>query len=34
MIYLYAALVGGLICLIGQLLLDLAKWLPVHITVF
>lgn len=28
----YAFLVGGVICLIGQLLLDVAKLLPVHIT--
>lgn len=34
MIYIYAFLIGGLICLIGQLLLDVAKWLPVHITIF
>lgn len=33
MIYLYAFLIGGVICLIGQLLLDVCKWLPVHITV-
>lgn len=28
----YAFLIGGVICLIGQLLLDVAKLLPVHIT--
>lgn len=28
----YAFLVGGLICLIGQLLLDVVKLLPVHVT--
>ena len=28
----FAFLVGGLICLIGQLLLDVLKLLPVHVT--
>ncbi len=28
----YAFLIGGVICLIGQLLLDVAKLLPVHVT--
>ncbi|MFS0863483.1 stage V sporulation protein AE [Fredinandcohnia sp. 179-A 10B2 NHS] len=29
--YLYAFLVGGLICIIGQLLLDFAKLTPAHV---
>lgn len=32
MILLYAFLVGGLICVIGQLLIDVFKLLPVHVT--
>lgn len=32
MIFLYAFLVGGLICAIGQLILDLFKLTPGHIT--
>ena len=31
--FLYAFLIGGTICLIGQLLLDYFKLLPIHITV-
>ena len=30
--FLMAFLVGGLICLIGQILMDVLKLLPVHIT--
>ena len=30
---LFAFLIGGLICLIGQLLVDLLKLQPVHVTV-
>ncbi|RYL94844.1 stage V sporulation protein AE [Sporolactobacillus sp. THM7-4] len=33
MIFLYAFLVGGAICLIGQLLLDIFKWTPAHLVV-
>ena len=33
MIFLYAFLVGGLICLIGQLCLDVLKMLPIHVVV-
>lgn len=33
MIFLYAFLIGGLICLIAQLLIDGCKLLPVHIVV-
>lgn len=33
MTYLYAFLVCGVICAIGQILLDVAKFLPVHLTV-
>ncbi len=33
MIFLYAFLVGGIICLIGQLILDIFKLTPGHITV-
>lgn len=29
--YLIAFAVGGAICLIGQLLLDIAKWTPAHV---
>lgn len=32
MIFLWAFLIGGLICLIGQLLMDIFKLLPIHIT--
>lgn len=32
MIFLYAFLVGGMICVVGQILLDKTKLLPVHIT--
>ncbi len=32
MIFLYAFLVGGFICVIGQILLDKTKLLPIHIT--
>lgn len=32
MILLYAFVVGGIICMIGQLLIDFFKLLPVHIT--
>ncbi len=32
MIFLYAFLVGGLICVVGQVLLDKTKLLPIHIT--
>jgi stage V sporulation protein AE len=32
MIFLYAFLIGGLICAIGQYLLDKFKLMPVHIT--
>lgn len=32
MIFVYAFLVGGAICAIGQLLIDKVKLLPVHIT--
>ncbi|HOB35443.1 MAG TPA: stage V sporulation protein AE [Bacillota bacterium] len=31
--YLTAFLVGGLICLIGQLLFDLTSWTPAHVLV-
>lgn len=31
--FLMAFIIGGLICLVGQLLMDLANLLPVHITV-
>ena len=33
MIFLYAFLIGGIICCIAQLLMDLCKLLPVHIVV-
>lgn len=33
MIFLWAFLIGGLICLIAQLLMDVGKLLPVHIVV-
>ena len=33
MILIYAFLIGGIICAIGQLLIDFFKLLPVHITV-
>ena len=33
MTFLYAFLIGGLICLLAQLILDLFKLLPVHIVV-
>lgn len=33
MIYLYAFLIGGLICLIAQILMDVFKLLPIHLTV-
>ena len=32
MIYLYAFLIGGIICAIGQIILDKFKLMPVHIT--
>lgn len=32
MTLLWAFLIGGVICLIGQLLMDLGKLLPIHIT--
>ena len=31
--YVLAFIVGGLICVVGQLLIDLCKFLPVHIVV-
>ena len=31
MIYLYAFLIGGLICMVGQLLMDLTKLTPARI---
>jgi stage V sporulation protein AE len=31
MIFLWAFVVGGLICVIGQLLMDLTKWTPAHV---
>jgi len=31
MIFLYAFLVGGLLCGIGQLMLDYFKWTPAHV---
>lgn len=31
--FIMAFIVGGLICVIGQLLMDICKFLPVHITV-
>ena len=33
MIYLYAFLIGGLICMVGQLLMDLTKLTPARILV-
>ncbi|WKB37099.1 stage V sporulation protein AE [Terrilactibacillus sp. S3-3] len=33
MIFLYAFIIGGLICVVGQLLLDVCKLTPAHITV-
>ena len=33
MIFLYAFLIGGLICVIGQLLIDLTKMTPARILV-
>ena len=33
MIFLYAFLVGGIICLLAQLCMDLFKLLPAHIVV-
>ena len=33
MILLYAFIVGGIICMIGQLLIDIFKLQPIHITV-
>lgn len=33
MIFLYAFLIGGLICLVAQILMDVFKLLPVHIVV-
>ncbi len=33
MIFLYAFLIGGLICLVAQLCMDLFKLLPVHVVV-
>lgn len=33
MIFLYAFLIGGIICCVAQLLMDLCKLLPVHIVV-
>lgn len=33
MIFLYAFLIGGVICLIAQLLMDVFKLLPVHLVV-
>lgn len=32
--YVYAFLIGGMLCLIGQLLIDLTKWTPARILVF
>lgn len=34
MIFLWAFLIGGLICVFGQLLMDTTKWTPGHIMTF